>query len=131
MNANRSFIVIKKDWKAKYGLPVNNQNRGVYHIQTSRELSRIIHEHTLSTEPYIVPPTWNKTRHQEEIRQVWQRASEEWSNAKQLFIIGFSVGKTDQFFQHLFALSLTRSQNLRKIFVINNDMEAFNRVRLS
>jgi len=118
-----------EDWKTKYGTPVNMQNRNVFHICTSRELGRIKHEHNLTNEPYIIPPTWNKTRHQEEIQQVWQRASEELSTAKQLFIIGFSVGTTDQFFRHLFALSLARSQNLRKIFIINNNVDAFNRVQ--
>ena len=42
------------------------------------------------SQPVIVPPTWNKYEYQSQITAVWARAARELSDAKHIFVIGYS-----------------------------------------
>jgi len=74
--------------------------------------------------PLIVPPTWNKTGNYN-IERVWKQASKELSEAKNIFIIGYSLPKTDLFFQYLIALGTLDIENIDRfwVFDINPDMK--------
>jgi hypothetical protein len=55
-------------------------------------------------DPVIVPPTWNKTQYHKEIGGVWTEAAKHLSEAENIFIIGYSLPDTDQFFRYLYSL---------------------------
>lgn len=60
---------------------------------------------TLRPEPLIVPPTWSKGEYQEILKPVWCRASKVLGTAENIFVIGYSLAPSDQFFRSFFALS--------------------------
>lgn len=71
--------------------------------------------------PFIVPPTWNKTGFHTEISRVWQRAAKELKDAENIFVMGYSLPTTDLFFHYLFALGVDVETILKKFYVYNND----------
>lgn len=54
--------------------------------------------------PVIVPPTWNKADHYAMLTNVWASAARHLSEARYVFVIGYSLPETDSFFKHLYAL---------------------------
>jgi hypothetical protein len=72
-------------------------------------------------EPVIVPPTWNKAEYQRDLSRVWARAAKELSDAEHLFIIGYSLPETDQFFRFLYALGTAGNVPFTRIEVHNPD----------
>lgn len=78
-------------------------------------------ETQVSPLPFLVPPTWNKTDHQEIIRAVWQRAARELTDATDIYIIGYSLPETDAFFRMLYALGVVGGTPLRRLWVVNPD----------
>lgn len=79
--------------------------------------------------PLIVPPTWNKTEYQQNLRRVWQKAAEELSLAENLFIIGYSLPETDMFFRYLYSLGSLSATQINKIVIINPDKKIEDRFR--
>ena len=73
--------------------------------------------------PLLVPPTWNKTDHYEEIQKVWVRAAIELADAENIFIIGYSLPPTDSFFPTLYALGTAGGKPLKRIWVFNPDKD--------
>ena len=71
-----------------------------------------------STEPIIVPPTWAKLDAQQQIRDVWRRATKELRDVRNLFVIGYSLPPGDRFFRDLFGIS-TIGAPLRRIWIID------------
>jgi hypothetical protein len=71
--------------------------------------------------PVIVPPTWNKSEHHQTLATVWQKAAFELTNARNIFIIGYSLPPTDSFFRYLWALGTEGPSPLQKIWVFNPD----------
>jgi hypothetical protein len=55
--------------------------------------------------PVIVPPTWNKGVYQEMLKTVWREASAAFASAENIFVIGYSLPVSDQFFRSFYALS--------------------------
>jgi hypothetical protein len=72
-------------------------------------------------ESAIVPPTWNKTEYHSAFGRVWRRAAQEISEARQIFLIGYSAPESDAFFKDLLALSLVGPTPLRRFAVVNPD----------
>lgn len=74
--------------------------------------------------PLIVPPTWNKTGSYN-IENVWHQTVKELSEAKNIFIIGYSMPPADIFFQYLLALGTLDIANLERfwVFDINQNLE--------
>lgn len=77
--------------------------------------------------PVIVPPTWNKLHHHQGIPSVWRRAYEHFADAENVFIIGYSLPETDEFFKYLWALGSVGPARLRRFTVVNPDSSVSSR----
>jgi NAD-dependent SIR2 family protein deacetylase len=75
----------------------------------------------LSSEPVIVPPTWNKTEGQNGLPNVWRQAAVELSEAENIICLGYSLPETDLFFRYLFALGTVGDAHLRRLWVFDPD----------
>lgn len=75
----------------------------------------------LQKEPFIVPPTWNKTMHQSELRAVWSAAARELKDAEEIVVIGYSLPDADFFFRYLLAIGAVGEALIRKFWVIDPD----------
>lgn len=84
---------------------------------------------TLEEDPFIVPPTWNKTAFHGQIEQVWRRAATELKDAENIFVLGYSFPPTDMFFRYLFALGVDMSTILRGFYVYDIDPAVEGRFR--
>lgn len=76
---------------------------------------------SLSEDPVIIPPTWNKTAYHNQINEVWRRAAYEMGDAEQVFVIGYSLPTTDWFFNYLYALGVDMIAPLQGFYVLNPD----------
>ncbi len=70
-------------------------------------------------EPVIVPPTWAKGGQSEVLRPVWAKALRALQEAGRIFVIGYSMPSTDEFFKYMLALALATNEQLDKVFVVN------------
>ncbi len=70
-------------------------------------------------EPVIVPPTWNKTLHHQEISQVWRAAAKHLREAENIYVIGYSFPESDQFFRYLYALGTISNTILKEFWVFD------------
>jgi hypothetical protein len=67
--------------------------------------------------PIIVPPTWNKTEHYKGVRNVWKRAAATLCKAENIYVFGYSLPETDQFFRLLYAIGTVGSTRLKRFWV--------------
>jgi hypothetical protein len=74
-----------------------------------------------SPTPVIVPPSWDKSRYQNSLRDVWRRASAVLAAADEIFVIGYSLPEADSFFRYLFALGTQSRTRVHRLFVVNPD----------
>lgn len=77
--------------------------------------------------PAIVPPSWNKTQYHRAFSSVWARTAQEISEAREIYVIGYSLPKTDSFFRDLLALGLAGGTRLKLFEVVNPDAEVSGR----
>lgn len=77
----------------------------------------------------IVPPTWSKGAHHEQIRPVWQSAARALSDARIIVVIGYSLPGSDEFFRQLYALGTIGSTRLEHFWVIDEDKGVEERFR--
>jgi hypothetical protein len=70
-------------------------------------------------EPLIVPPTWSKEHYHEVLRSIWYNASKALSSAENIFIIGYSLPPSDQFFRSFFALSTISETIIERLWVFD------------
>lgn len=78
--------------------------------------------HEISSDnPWIVPPTWNKTDYHTTLSNVWSKAAKELSDAEHIFIIGYSLPESDYFFKFLYSLGTLGSSIIKGIYIINPD----------
>lgn len=83
---------------------------------------RLVHcDKPRSSDPVIVPPTWNKTQHHHEISSVWQHAARHLSEAENIFVIGYSLPASDEFFRYLYSLGTVGDALLRRFWVFDPD----------
>lgn len=75
-------------------------------------------------EPVIVPPTWAKGGESEVLRPVWAEALRALREAGRIFVIGYSMPSTDQFFRYMLALALAANEGLDKVVVVNPSSDA-------
>jgi len=73
--------------------------------------------------PYLVPPTWNKLQYHDSLGRVWWAAAAELSTAENIFVCGYSLPETDQFFRYLYALGTIGPTRLKRFWVFNPDTE--------
>ncbi len=91
-------------------------------ISISSGLGRVQHcGGSLSSQPFIAPPTWNKTQYHTQLESVWQAAARELSDAENIIICGYSLPETDQFFRYLYGLGTVGGSGLKRFWVINPD----------
>jgi hypothetical protein len=121
---NKAVVYFLNEYCAKHPLPKEKHTP----LIVSRYLNDIKHcDQYLSPEPFIVPPTWNKTEYHNVIADVWKKAVFELSQATNIFVLGYSFPSTDQFVRHLLALSLASGEILDQFVVINPDAEVSRR----
>jgi hypothetical protein len=70
----------------------------------------------------IVPPVWNKTHYHHSLAAVWRNAAQHLSEAQNIFVIGYSLPDSDQFFRYLYALGTVGSTRLRRFGVFDPDL---------
>jgi len=71
--------------------------------------------------PVIVPPTWNKKDYHGNLTNVWRQAAIELNEARNIYIIGYSLPESDSFFRYLFALGTLNNAIIKRIWVFNPD----------
>lgn len=67
----------------------------------------------------IVPPTMNKTGYHQQIANVWRHAAGALSDAENIFVIGYSLPFTDEFFRYLYALGTIGRTILQRFWVFD------------
>lgn len=99
-------------------------------LMISKHLGDLQHgDEGTGDEPFIVPPTWNKTEYQNLISQVWSVAAEELAEATKIIVCGYSFPPTDEFFRHLLALGLSGGEIIDLFYVIDPDNSAHTRFK--
>ncbi len=71
--------------------------------------------------PFIVPPTWNKTRYHEGIASVWRAAARELAEAEHIAVVGYSLPETDMFFRYLYAIGTLGDARLKTFLLVDPD----------
>jgi hypothetical protein len=92
-------------------------------IALSRLLPTLKHcsDKSVTGLPAIVPPSWNKTQYQRSFGRVWQRAATELAEAENIIVIGYSLPKSDAFFQDLFRLGIAGGTRVKRFVVVDPD----------
>jgi hypothetical protein len=70
---------------------------------------------------YVVPPTWNKSQYHVKLERVWKAAATELATAENIFVCGYSLPPSDQFFRYLYALGTVGDLRLKKFWVYDPD----------
>jgi hypothetical protein len=78
----------------------------------------------------LAPPSWNKTKYYKSFVSIWRQAAKAIGEAENIYIIGYSAPRTDGFFQDLLALGLQGATRLSRLWVVNPDKDALERIRL-
>jgi hypothetical protein len=102
--------------------PGPNQNHWILDIGSRLEGCenlRNVHQ----PEPFLVPPTWNKTGYYKEIAGVWRKAAQVLSDADNIFVSGYSLPRSDAFFRYLYALGTVGEGLLRRFWVFDPENE--------
>jgi hypothetical protein len=73
------------------------------------------------TEPFLVPPMLNKGEKHRTISSVWRQAAKELSEARSIFVIGYSMPNADIFFKHLFAIGTIGDDPFDRIQLFDPD----------
>ena len=74
-------------------------------------------------EPFIIPPTWDKSIYHQELSRVWSQAALDLSIAENIYVIGYSLPVTDSFFKYLYALGSEGVKIIERFWVFNPDKE--------
>lgn len=75
----------------------------------------------IKPQPLIVPPTWNKAEYHRQLGRVWQAAARHLGEARDIYVLGFSLPDTDQFFKLLYALGSVGHDLLERFEVYDPD----------
>jgi hypothetical protein len=68
-----------------------------------------------------VPPTWNKNQYHGVLTNVWNAAASELSNARNIYVMGYSLPESDSFFKYLFALGTLGKTRIRRFWAFDPD----------
>jgi len=112
-------VMIKELGNATSG--VIERNGDIARLRPSRVIGSIHCQGAEREQPFIVPPTWNKSEHYAAISPVWRRAAERLGQAENIFVIGYSLPQTDQFFRYLYALGTMGPSRIQRFYVFNPD----------
>jgi hypothetical protein len=72
---------------------------------------------SLHPKPIIVPPTWNKGVYQQMLQSVWRHAAHALATAENIFVIGYSLPPSDQFFKAFYSLSTISDSMIDRFWV--------------
>jgi hypothetical protein len=93
-------------------------------LEVSKYLPEIHHcEKPLNPVPVIVPPTWNKNSYHGALSNVWTAAARELSEARNIYVFGYSLPESDPFFRYLFALGTLGSSRIRRFWVFDPNVD--------
>lgn len=81
-----------------------------------------------SRSPFIVPPTDAKSEGRNAIAPVWRRAGQLLREAEHIYVMGYSIPESDQFFRTLFAICMTSDTIVRKVGVFDPSRAPFQRL---
>jgi hypothetical protein len=77
----------------------------------------------------IVPPTWNKGKFHTGLSLVWRAAASHLAKAENVFVIGYSLPDTDEFFRYLYALGTVGDSIFNTFTVVDPDHRVFERFK--
>ncbi len=83
----------------------------------------------LAEGPVIVPPTWNKGNAHVGLSSVWRAAATHLSEAENVFVIGYSLPTTDEFFRYFYALGTVGDAILETFTVVDKAPTVFDRFK--
>lgn len=78
-------------------------------------------DYNVKPDPFIIPPTWDKSMYHQELSKVWSQAAFDLSIAENIYIIGYSLPITDSFFRYLYALGSEGVKIIERFWVFNPD----------
>lgn len=102
---------------------------GDHPLRLRSYLSGVAEAFGVTGNPVIVPPTWAKTARFKMISEVWKRAAQELHEAENIYVVGYSLPPTDQFFRLLYALGTVGPTRIKRFWVINPDPNVERRFR--
>jgi hypothetical protein len=71
--------------------------------------------------PFIVPPTDSKMLHRRQISKVWEAAADQLRKASSIYVMGYSMPETDEFFRNFLAIATIGDTVLDRFMVIDPD----------
>jgi NAD-dependent SIR2 family protein deacetylase len=83
----------------------------------------------LAENPVIVPPTWNKGNVHTGLSSVWMAAASHLAAAENVFIIGYSLPPTDEFFRYFYSLSTVGDTVFNTFSVVDTNKQVFERFK--
>ena len=78
-------------------------------------------DYNVKLDPFIIPPTWDKSVYHQELSRVWSQAALDLSIGENIYIIGYSLPFTDSFFRYLYALGSEGIKIIERFWVFNPD----------
>lgn len=88
-------------------------------MEIDRHANPLPCNHAICGEPVIVPPSWGKAQHYKELQSVWAAAATELRPARNIFVIGYSMPRTDQFFPMLYSIGTADGPPLERFWVFD------------
>lgn len=86
-------------------------------------------QNILSSDSFIIPPTWNKILHNKNLINVWKKAAKELSDAESIIIVGYSNPETDQYFKYLLSLGIEGETMIKNFWIIDPDAAVVEKFR--
>jgi len=124
-NCNRIVPWRLRDYLKVFGSEPSQRTSNDYRLEVGQQLWAFAHcpntPPPQQSDPIIIPPTWNKTNHYEQIRVVWRRAAAHLSEARNIVVVGYSLPPTDEFFRYLYALGTVGPTRLQRFGLIDID----------
>jgi hypothetical protein len=69
--------------------------------------------------PFLIPPSWDKSEYRQIIAPVWKKSVDELRAATRICIIGYSMPETDAFFKYLLTMALAHNHQLYSLTVVD------------
>lgn len=102
------------------------------HLDIGSQLpsSNLIHcDDKVEPEPFIIPPTWNKTAYHQGLSRVWSNAALHLSEAEYIFVSGYSFPASDYIFKYLYTLGSVGPRIIKRFCVFDTNGDVSNRFK--
>lgn len=107
------------EYYEKYAFEPVNERRVKVPLRISKAMVESIPK--IDKLPIIVPPTWNKTHYHGALANVWSVAAKDLKSAKNIYVLGYSLPESDQFFRYLYATGSIGESRIRRFWVYDPD----------